>query len=270
MRGPRGCAIAVALVVSALVLAVSFFFSVRTSPYRYSQAELLGFESFPYDDWAAVLAKFVDDRGRVDYSRLLAEHDELDRFVALVAAVGPRSRPDLFRTEPEQLAYYLNTYNALAIFNVLAHWPMESPHDRSLRFFYGTRFIVDGRKANLFELEHFQILRDFNEPRVHFVLNGASRGDPPLARTPLLPETLEDQLQAATVAFLSDPRNVQLLGDKLQLAELFERFAEDFSPDPVSWIHARRPDLQLSPTTSLGFRPRDRSLNGFSGEQIEQ
>ncbi len=152
----------VLLVVFSLGAVVVMFASryrILVSPYQYTQSELMALEVFPYDDWENVLAQHVGDEGRVDYGQLLVDRGSLDRFVALIGFVGPFSRPDLFRSEAQQRDYYVRAYNALVLFSRLDAWPLGAPEASDSRFFYRTRFVIDGRKANLFELEH-QFLRN--------------------------------------------------------------------------------------------------------------
>ena len=247
---------------AALGLWVLNLFRVLTPDVKLDQEELFGLVTFPYDDWAAVLTRFVDAEGRVDYAALHADPVTLERFVALLGVVGPNTYADLFRTDAERLAYYLNAYNALVLYDVLDHWPLRSPHDIKLRFFYTTRFLIDGRKANLYELENHVIREKFDEPRVHFALNCASIACPRLPREPFLPARLEEQLEHATVDFLSAERNVAVEDGALVLSELFDWYAEDFAPDPARWIHAHASDRVLPVGAPVRHRPWDWTLNG--------
>src|SRR5216683_2754374 len=73
----------------------------------------------PYRPWARVLERFVDDRGEVDFRALARERADLDAFLDYVSRLSPRSAPQAFPGKEEKLAYYLNAYNALSMFNVI-------------------------------------------------------------------------------------------------------------------------------------------------------
>ena len=95
--------------------------------------------TFDYEDWTSVLREHVDDSGRVTYRKLKADRTHLDRFVAMLGAVGPESRPDLFPTRADKLAYYINAYNAFTLFNVINRLPdIQSVMDDKTSFFYFT------------------------------------------------------------------------------------------------------------------------------------
>ena len=247
--------------------AVAFFvltrFRVLSPSYAHPPSELRALEAFPYDDWEAVLQESVDEHGNVDYAGLAAAPQTLERFVALLRDVGPRQRPELFAGEADRLAYYLNAYNALVLYDVLDHWPLRSPRDIRLRFFYTTRFVVDGAKTNLYELENHVIRGTFDEPRIHFALNCASIGCPRLPRTAFRPERLEEQLRELTLEFLAASRNVRVEDDAVVLSELFDWYAVDFPPDPVSWIraHGTGPAAELPLDRPVRYAPWDWSIN---------
>jgi len=73
----------------------------------------------PYRPWARVLEKFVDERGEVDFRALARSRADLDAFLDYVAWASPRSTPESFPIREAQLAYYVNAYNALSMFNVI-------------------------------------------------------------------------------------------------------------------------------------------------------
>ena len=46
--------------------------------------------------WTKVLARHVDESGRIDFDALSGDHADLDRVIAFIAAVDPVSRPERF------------------------------------------------------------------------------------------------------------------------------------------------------------------------------
>lgn len=249
-----------------LLLAFAFGFAGCTTTLRstleLSAAEVAAAEAFDLGRWAEVLSKRVDEEGLVDYVGLAAAPAALERFVAWLGAVGPTSRPALFPTRADRLAYYLNAYNALTLFNVLRRWPLGSVNDEPFEFFVSTCFLLDGKETSLLALENDLIRPQFKEPRVHFALNCASRGCPRLPREPFRPDTLKAQLRVEAERFLHDPRHVQGQGQSVLLSKIFEWYEEDFTPTPLAWIRAQAPDLDLPrEPRSVEFRPYDWGLN---------
>ncbi|MFN3201467.1 MAG: DUF547 domain-containing protein [Bradymonadia bacterium] len=225
-------------------------------------SKVSGMKSFDYTDWTEVLKTYVDDAGRVNYSALKANREGLDRFVALIAAAGPRKTPNLFKTKEDRLAYYINAYNALTMFNVINRLPkFVSVNDDPKNFFYFTEFVLDGQDIALYDLENKVIRPTFKEPRIHFALNCASVGCPQLPNEPFLPEKLEEQLTRETVKFLHEERNVKKVADRVLLSQIFEWYAEDFPPTVIRWINGSAADLEIPPDIRITYRPYDWTLN---------
>ena len=61
---------------------------------------------FDYSGWSSLLKDYVNETGRVDYAALKTNRERLDRFVALIGAVGPNTKPSLFPTKAHQLALH--------------------------------------------------------------------------------------------------------------------------------------------------------------------
>ena len=185
-------------------------------------------ERFPYELWEKVLREFVDARGRVDYERLKGNRADLDLFVAHLNRYSPKSHPALFPTREDKLAYYLNAFNTSTFLLVLARHPIKNIYDMRTEFFVGTVFVLGGEKYTLNSLE--TMLREsFAEPRVHFVLNCAARGDPRLSQETITPQNAEAFLESAARYYLSEARNVRLIDEKtVALSSMFDLYGSDF------------------------------------------
>ncbi|NOY89966.1 MAG: DUF547 domain-containing protein [Deltaproteobacteria bacterium] len=198
-------------------------------------AEALPTESgMPYDVFGRVLALRVH-AGRVDYTGLASDDEELRRFAATLAEHGPETTPALFPSQADREAWAINAYNASVLLGVLEVWPTRSVHDVSgpleLRpgfgFFYALRFALDGRRQNLYDFEN-DVVREFGDARVHAAIVCASASCPTLTSEPYLPETLEAQLDAAARAFASEPRHVHITPEAIELSAVYDWFADDF------------------------------------------
>lgn len=69
--------------------------------------------------WGKVLSTFVNDQGAVDFHELAKSPANLNAFVDYIAKVSPESAPALFPTRESRLAYHINAYNALSMYNVI-------------------------------------------------------------------------------------------------------------------------------------------------------
>lgn len=201
-----------------------------------------------YAGYAAVLQADVKG-GLVDYASLKQNRAGLDRFVEEIKSVTEADYKSW--TREQQLAFWINVYNAWMCRIVIDHYPIHG--DRMIGFLYpensvqritgiwdGIRLGTAGREVSLNDIEH-KILRPvFHEPRIHFAIVCASKGCPVLQNEPYRASALEQQLEASAHGFIQDPSKVRLnrAAGKLELSKIFNWFYEDFDAmaDP-SWEH---------------------------------
>ena len=209
-------------------------------------------DGFDWDGWDQSLSRWV--RGsRVDYDSVLRDRKDLRQLAATLAAYGPKETPKRFATTEERLAYYINAYNALVLLGVVENWPIKSVFDvhgwlepkAGFGFFYGLRFLLDGGRVNLYDLEN-GVIRGFGDARIHAAINCASVSCPPLAPYAFRATKLDGQLDEVTRAFCSSPVYVRVDPDarKIELSAIFDWYRTDFEE------HARRLG---QPPTVLGF-----------------
>ena len=83
--------------------------------------------------------------------------------------------------------------------------------------------------VSLDDIEHGTLRRHFAEPRIHFAVNCASQGCPPLAARAYAAATLDAQLDAAARRFVDDERwNSIAPGKPWRLSKIFDWYAADF------------------------------------------
>jgi hypothetical protein len=224
--------------------------------------------------WGGLLARHLvrggDGITRVDYAAFAADDRAvLDRYLADLAAV-PISR----HARAEQMAYWINLYNALTVRVVLDHYPVDSIRDIDISpgLFsdgpWGAQLVeVEGVPLSLDDIEH-RILRPiWRDPRVHYAVNCASIGCPDLQDEPFRGDTIGAQLDAAARAFVNHPRGVQVEGDELVVSSLYDWFMEDFGATEAEVIaHLRSyadPGLaaRLDRVTTIGDDRYDWALN---------
>jgi hypothetical protein len=193
-------------------------------------------------EWRQVLQRHVDAKGRVDFSGLANDRTGLDDVVKFVAAVDPALAPALFPTAEARLAYYIDVYNALAMYGVLdAGVPERFGWFGRIRFFYLRKFVVGGRSISLYNLEN-DVIRPIGEPRVHFALNCMSVSCPRLPRTTFTADGLDRELDAAAREFVGEDRNVHVDRETrtVTLSAIFDFYTKDFlarAPSLVAYVN---------------------------------
>jgi Protein of unknown function, DUF547 len=215
--------------------------------------------------WAHVLHKYVNDRGQVDFCGLGNDQSDLRAYVNYIGRLSPENTPAAFPTRSAALAYYINSYNALAMLNVIVSGtPKELGLLARVWFFGGRRFTIGGKTMTLYTYEN-SVIRALGDERVHFALNCMSVGCPQLPNEPFSSERLDEQLNEAALHFFSEPRNFQFdpLRHTIQVSSILKFYQADFlkqSPTLVAYIKRYTP-VRIPPDTQIEFIPYDWTVN---------
>lgn len=188
--------------------------------------------------YGRVLQRFVDERGYVDFGALAQDRADLDRYIRFIAA-----KPlDSFAPGDERLAHYINSYNALSMFNVVESGiPRTHAGWRKVVFFAFRRFVIGGRRLSLYGYEN-DVIRKIGDPRIHFALNCSAVGCPRLPREPFMAAGLSQQLDRETRRFFSSPEHLRIdRADSTAYASgLLDFYREDFVADagsPLAFVN---------------------------------
>jgi hypothetical protein len=216
--------------------------------------------------YGGLLQKYVND-GRVDYAGFKAEEDKLDRYLQHLERVQPEKL-----SRSEQLAFYINAYNASTIKLVLTGYPdIQSIKDLGtlLRSPWKKKFVrLEGRTMTLDDIEHGIIRPKFQDPRIHFAVNCAAKSCPPLISEPYRGDTLDRQLDDAARAFVNNPERNYLKGNTLYVSKIFDWYGGDFKDGIVAFFLEYASDGLRSGIQRIGdgvkvqYLPYDWSLNG--------
>lgn len=202
--------------------------------------------SFDHSAFDRLLKAHLVD-GRVDYDAF-TRAPGFPRYLDQLA----RARPDTLSGK-EQLAYWINVYNAYTIQLVNAH--NERKSIRNINKTLGVikamgpwkEEIVEagGKTMSLDHVEHEIIRKRFREPRIHFALVCAARSCPPLLREAFTGERLEVQLDDQARTFIAqspDKNRVDVLAATVYLSPIFTWFKDDFGPDLGRFLARYVPD----------------------------
>ena len=219
--------------------------------------------------YADLLTKYVKE-GVVDYQGFKSEEKKLDEYLKLLEGTDTS---ELLRDE--QLAFYINAYNATTIKFILSAYPgIKSIWDLGSRIIkwkspFRKKIVrIEGKTISLDDLEHGMIRPRFKEARVHFAVNCASRSCPPLISEPYQGSVLDQQLTASTRAFINNPEQNYLEGNMLYVSKIFKWFGGDFNNDVLGFfIRFAQEEMQgkliaRRDKTKVKYLDYDWSLNG--------
>lgn len=194
--------------------------------------------NFDHGPWNLLLHKHVIELqgGRatqVDYQSMASERAALKAYLEKLSTV----RQNTFDTwkKNDQLAFLINAYNAWTVELILTKYPdLESIKDLGYLFQspWKKSFIsLFGETVSLDHIEH-ELIRGsgkYEEPRIHFAVNCASIGCPALNNEAYQGDTLDTQLEEATILFLSDSSRNRLRDDTVEISSIFKWYKEDFT-----------------------------------------
>jgi hypothetical protein len=232
-RSVRGC---ILLVVLTLVAAAA---AAQPEPDlwpRWERHDATSVERVDHSAWSEFLERYLvtdapDGVHLVVYGEVTAEDRALlDRYIGSLAATTVTQL-----SRPEQMAYWINLYNALTVQVILDHYPVDSIREINLSRALFARgpwqaklVIIEGEEVSLDDIEH-RILRPiWRDPRIHYAVNCASIGCPDLQPEAFTASRLEEMLNAAAAAYVNHPRGVSLAGNRLTLSSIYDWFDEDF------------------------------------------
>ncbi|MFM7201060.1 MAG: DUF547 domain-containing protein, partial [Myxococcota bacterium] len=192
-------------------------------------------------------------KGRVDYAALQQRRSALDAYLKALAGVSGARLAQLSRDE--QLAFYLNAYNAGVLKAVVDAYPIKSIMDLP-NVFKRPMLELTGQTLSLDDLENKIIRPRFQEPRIHFALNCAALSCPPLVARAFTAAQLETQLEQAAQQFIRSPAGLQVdvRAGIVKPSKIFEWFAADFVK--VSGVQQPRPGISLEHSAVLAYLSR--------------
>ena len=181
--------------------------------------------SVDHSRFNAVLKRVITETGMVDYEALRRDPSKLNAYIEQLKTV-----PLDQLGRDEKLATLMNAYNAFTLKLILNHWPLESIRDIDDPW-GGPEWQLGDHRWTLDEIEHGRIRPHFKEPRIHFAVNCASIGCPPLRAEAYTADRLEQQLQAQTERVHTNGTRwfrYDADANRLELTSLYSWYAGDF------------------------------------------
>lgn len=205
----------------------------------------------------------------VKYSEVTPQdHVALSRYVERLQA----AKVTLLNRD-EQLAFWINLYNAETIRVILENYPVDTIRNiksHPLDFkgpWNDKRLTVEGERLTLDNIENRIIRPVFDDPRIHYALNCAAIGCPNLRAEAYTGKGLNAALEAQARAFINNPRGVTIEDGEVIVSKIFLWYRKDYGQsEPDILNHMRiyaEPTLlkSLKGVTSIDAYEYDWALN---------
>lgn len=149
------------------------------------------------------------------------------------------------KTKGEALSFWINAYNFLIINEILSNGfdqgklKIKSVKDLGSFFnrykvFQKKMVVIGGQDMSLDDIEKKTLLGDdyakkgWKDPRIHFAVNCASVGCPPLRKNAYSFDKIDTELDENIKKSLKNKRHFYFSGNNLYLTELFKWYRKDF------------------------------------------
>ena len=194
-------------------------------------------ERIDHSAWQDILDGYVapDPAGvnLVDYEGLAAsagDSGKLAGYLDDLQALDPRDYP-----RAEQMAYWINFYNALTLKVVLDAYPVDTIRDihEGVVPYTGpwgdVHANVAGEDLTLDQIEHGILRPLWRDKRIHYAVNCAAYGCPHLLKTAFTAENTERLLEAGARDYVNSFRGVDVVDENLiVVSSIYEWYPEDF------------------------------------------
>lgn len=220
-----------------------------------------------HDGWDKLLKKHVNTKGYVNYGGFKTDQTELTKYLNLLS----NNAPGASWSKNEQLAYWINAYNAFTIQLILDHADknITSIKDIGSKIkipFVNTpwdvKFIkIGGKEMDLNNIEHGIIRKNFNEPRIHFALVCAAKSCPPLRNEAFVASKLDKQLHDQGVIFFNDTYKNQITATSVTISKIMDWYGGDFKESKIDVINTYA-KTKANKNASISYMPYNWALNG--------
>ena len=206
--------------------------------------------------WNDLLSSYVTGDGRVNYVGLKNERTKLERYLTDLAGHPPAAGWG----RDEELAYWINAYNAFTVDLILKNYPLQSITDLDGGQPWKVKRIQLGDQTySLDQIENEIIRPRFREPRIHFAVNCAAKSCPPLHNRAFTKSNLNTQLESLTRKFVNNSRYNSISANSAEVSKIFDWYGKDFG-DLRAYLN-RYSDAQLSEGADITYKEYDWSLN---------
>ncbi len=188
-----------------------------------------------HQEWQAFLDKrvVINDEciALVDYPHLTTA--DIERLNSYITSMSHVHISDYNRKE--QLAFWLNLYNALTVQTIARYYPVSgvqevniSPGLFSVGPWGANLITLDGTDLSLDQI-HNRIIRPiWNDSRTHYAINNGTIGAANLGKEAFQGDRLEKQLNKVTANYINSMRGTQFIEGKLIVSKIYEWFLDDF------------------------------------------
>ena len=209
-----------------------------------------------FKSWDGFVAKYVTTKGEVNYSAIKSNSKELQNIISYFSTTKVASS----WSKNDQLAFWINAYNAYTIHLIVQNYPIKSIKDLDKGKPWDVkRLTIGGTKYSLNNVENDIIRPKFKDARIHFAVNCGAKSCPPLLNEAFVGANLDAQLDKMSKQFVNGSGVVKNTENQITVSRIFDWYKDDFG-NVVSFINTYRTQ-NVNKNAAVKYLDYDWSLN---------
>ncbi|MBI1228115.1 MAG: DUF547 domain-containing protein [Bacteroidetes bacterium] len=178
-----------------------------------------------HDAWDKLLQQYVNAEGKVNYDGLKKDKAKLEAYLKTLESNPPQDG----WSRGEKMAFWINAYNASTVKLIVDNYPLASITKLDGGKTWDVKRVkIGGKTYSLNNIENDILRPQFKDARIHFAVNCAALGCPPLLNRAWTAANLESNLEKQALAFVNNPRFNKISEKTVQVSKIFEWYAADF------------------------------------------
>jgi hypothetical protein len=220
-----------------------------------------------HEPWNQLLKAHISPLGIVDYKGFIRDKTKLEAYLKTISENAPDRKT---WSKNEQLAYWINAYNAFTVKLISDNYPVESIRDLGPTFkiplindvWHYKFFKIGGQESSLDEIEHSILRKEFEEPRIHFAINCASVSCAPLLNEAFTASKIDAQLGKVAKTFINDKTRNKIAANAVEISSLFSWFKGDFTKNGsvIDFLN-KYSSVKISPDAKVSYLNYNWNLN---------
>jgi hypothetical protein len=212
--------------------------------------------AFVHQEWNDLLNANVSAGGKVNYVQFKADRSRLDAYLMTLSDQVDQKTWN----RSQQMAYWINVYNAFTVKLIVDHYPINSIMDIYEGKPWDVKWIKLGNKTySLNQIEHEILRPKFEDARIHFAVNCAAKSCPPLANRAYTESNLDSMLSIQTKKFINNQIFNNIQPGKISISKIFDWYKEDFA-DLIAFLN-QYSDITIQKNAEIRFQEYDWKLN---------
>ncbi len=188
-----------------------------------SSLKLMAQPIFDHSTWDQILLLNVTEEGKVDYNGIVRDSPLLIKYFMTLS----KNEPTETWSREEKLAYWINAYNAVAIKLIIENYPAKNL--KEIDDHWDQKILKIGTKKYSLDDIKYTILRKMNEPRIHFLINCATKSSPWLWNRAYTADNITKALDQRTIKFINNPKHNMIMQDEMKISKIFTWYKRDFT-----------------------------------------